>query len=413
MYLDGKYQGPYDDAFPPDFSPDGRHAGFPALKDGRGFYVVDGKPGEASDGPVPPAGLRFGGGDHVAYPVARRDGAFVVADGKPHPKVLRLDPASLAVSPSGGRVAYTASRTDHPGEEAVVVDGAVFRAYDRGSGVRVGPGTLTFSPDGKRLAYATEGPEATVVVDGADLRRHAGRGRAEQLTFSPDGKRLAYVWSQTGAADAADPAVVPAEVGAVRATVVIDGADQQTFDCYAIKAVHFSPDSKRLAYVVRTAKPGAKGIGYQAVVDGQAGPWYGWLGPGGPQFSPDSARVVYVAAGDSSEAGHGRSVLVDNGRERRHPYDLIGQPTFAPDGRLVYPAVINWQSRVVVDGVEAVCRPALGPGVLTGWGDPDTDAVTSGCGLVFAGTRTLRGGLHIPDKDRKYGQIVRVEMELE
>ena len=62
------------------------------------------------------------------------------------------------------------------------------------------------------------------------------------------------------------------------------------------------------------------------VVDGQAGPAYGAIGP--PVFSPDGKRVAYGA-----QKGEKTLVVVDG--QEGPEYDWVGDIVFSPDGKRV------------------------------------------------------------------------------
>jgi len=155
----------------------------------------------------------------------------------------------------------------------VVVDGqsiAELRYFD--------PGSLALSFDGKRVAYVVRedhGKKSWLVADGQRGPEYDLGGNPagiSEISFSPDGKRLAYV---LGKGDRKHPSSLP----------VVDGVAGQEYD--EVLHLAFSPDSRRVAYAARTGEQ------WKAVVDGQSGASYDDIF--GPTFSPDSKRVAYGA----------------------------------------------------------------------------------------------------------------------
>ena len=168
------------------------------------------------------------------------------------------------------------------------------------------------------------------------------------LVFSPDSNRLAYV---------------------VRADktqfAVVDGQEQKRYKAIYEGSLVFSPDSQRVAYVVEKDR----GRGYReavvktkfAVVDGQEEKQhYGDIRS--LVFSPDSQRLAYVA-----HVG-GKQFVLANEQEDKH-YDKIDKESlvFSPDHeRLAYVALVGQREFVVVDGQEeeqydSVWSPVFSP----------------------------------------------------
>lgn len=122
--------------------------------------------------------------------------------------------------------------------------------------------------------------------------------------------------------------------------VVVDGSRPRRVGCVRSGDPEFSPDSRRVAYAIRTDG------GVAVVVDGKTGPTYDDIGPG-RLFSADSRRVAYVVR-------RGRqSLLVVNGQEGT-TWDGIGAHVLSPAGdRTAFVARRGNRWCVVSDGRES------------------------------------------------------------
>lgn len=133
-------------------------------------------------------------------------------------------------------------------------------------------GSYAISPDGLRLAAAVKRAGWMVAVDEKEMGPY---DEIQGLHFSPDSRRLAF-YSRKGKIW----------------RVVLDGVEQPGFPPESIAAgmiiggqLTFSPDSLHLAYIAY----GARGSGH-VVVDGRAWPEYVRFGH--PIFSPNSEHVA-------------------------------------------------------------------------------------------------------------------------
>ena len=205
-----------------------------------------------------------------------------------------------------GRVAFS-SRTGSPanGRSKVLIGEEVISEHSE----NIVAGTI--GPDGRRLAFVACGKAAegcALMLDGKVARN----GAIENLTFGPNGVTLAYTERQAGGqsrvivGDQAGPLVdavtgpiifsadgqrhaYPAKLGA-KSVVVADGIVGPTFD--AVGGVHFSEDSKHLAYAA--TKDGANHI----VLDQVAG----------------RASFAWVTAPDFDSAGRTLRFVTQEGR---------------------------------------------------------------------------------------------------
>lgn len=193
--------------------------------------------------------------------------------------------------------------------------------------------SFVISPDCKRTAFANQDDSGTwVVVNDVPSKKYADL-IGQPLLFSPDGSRMACV------------AVTPQRD---KSFVVVDGKEWPPVHLVArSNSLHFSPDSKRLAFVC------GEGELSFLMVDGTNGPSYQVLGA--PKFSPDGQRLAYVATPRT-----GKHMLVVDGKAGAE-YDSISDPVFSPDSKHV--ACVcgrDGKRMVVVDGKEQRAYPEIG-----------------------------------------------------
>jgi dipeptidyl aminopeptidase/acylaminoacyl peptidase len=270
---------------------------------------------------------------------------------KPYDKIID---GTLAFSPDSMHLAYVAQTG---GKQFLIMDGEV--KYGDAQLIK----KLVFSPDSKRLAFAVESGKEHFVVADSKEEKHYDLIHPDSIVFSPDSRRLAY-----------------AAMSGIKQVVVVDGKEQVEFvppvkvetlpvegqesvkvptisvnDLKMVKTLAYSPDSKRLAYVVLA---GDKEF---LVVDGVEQKKYD--GVARPIFSPDSKRLAY-----SAKLNNQYFVVVDG--IAGNPYDIVGPPVFSPDGsRMAYIAKAKKDWFIVVDGVEGKhydaiakdCEPIFSP----------------------------------------------------
>lgn len=291
--VDGKEGKEYDriyDLFNPVFSGDSKRVAYIAttidkmkeklgmwsLKD---FVVVDGvegRPYELVESIVfSPDGRKL-----IYFPQPRWNRLTRVVvnevEGKEH------DYAEFATfSPDSSRLAYVAHKRikGQRGLHFAVVDGKEGKEFSEVSSVR-------FSPDSKHFAYRAKDGGTVVLVRDDGERKYAD---VELGPFSPDSRHLAYV----------------ARVGA-NWLVMVDGqkleslsSKEQSFS--PARDLAFSPDGKHLAYIRRSTN-------WTIVVDGHEVSQSSGVVVS-PVFSPDSKRLAFIVARD------GKSALVFGGQE--------------------------------------------------------------------------------------------------
>jgi len=147
----------------------------------------------------------------------------------------------------------------------------------------------------------------------------------QTLRISPDGRQIAGVVA----------------TGEDRVAIFINGKQSPEYDAIVLDSIHFSPDSRRIAYGARRDGHGI------VVVDGVEYPAGETCASGFPIFSPNSAHFLYVAV----QPGKAKMCVVMDGRPGA-PYDSImkGSPFFSPDGkRFAYVARDGDGGRIVLD----------------------------------------------------------------
>lgn len=169
--------------------------------------------------------------------------------------------------------------------QTIVVDGVEGKQYPLHSAYIEGP---FFSGNSKHFAYAVRGSDdtskkkkCTVLIDHQSIsERDEG---CRDFVLSPDGTRFAYIVDsrvQTEAFGNRDP------------YVVIDGKKGKMFAAPYVQYLSFSPDSKRVAYLVRTKQDDGEWF----VVDGENEGKHFTLIHWPFLFSPDSSKLTYTAS---------------------------------------------------------------------------------------------------------------------
>ena len=330
------------------FSPDGQHTAYAAEKDALWVVVLDGAEGEAFN-TVHDESITFGGAGRLAYVAGRGGKQMVVDRAAVHPAYDRVVEGSITFSPGGAHLAYCAA---DGGRAFVVFDGVAGPAYES-----VGP--VRFSRDDAHFAYAaSDGRDSLVIADGQVFARHEGAAsvRPASITFGIDA-RFAYVVAAAGGQRVvfdgaqgrpydrvfedsltfAGPPRVRLGYVARRGRlvrVVVDGAEVGSHEGVVPGTVRFSPNGRRVAYLVERVVPG-EGLRRCVAVDGAEGKLYHWVGEP-PVFSADGRHVAYAAERPKGDGSGFESVLVVDGAEAALAYPWIrGDLRFAADGRRI------------------------------------------------------------------------------
>lgn len=296
------------------FSKDGNHHAYVArvgeewvlYKDGQDFLHL----------PPPKYGqdfrLEFVGDDakHLLFARAGYPGYEFWVDGKQWPGTYisagtGLDSTDPIISPDGEHIAYPA-QIDRD-KRTLILDGKDAGYYGE---------KLQFTPDSKHLISVAQKPQGmSLLVDGKPLFNPK-----QLITYyvAPIGHHIAAVIGHHFP-DGTQGQVLIVDNKPVEATACKEG----------IKTVVFSPDAKHYAAVCANA-PNV----YWVVADGKKGQQYGQvalpvLGATVPSigYSPDSAKLVYVAFGG------GKNFMVVNGEESDDAFDFIGGYRFSADGK--------------------------------------------------------------------------------
>lgn len=347
----------YDEVRCPVFSPDSKRVGYPAWRDGKWMAVVDGVEGPPYDH-IDDTSFRFSPDSQAV--------AFRAARGRV--KVRRPEDRESGVAAST-LTPHRAHDIFEPREEReapivwpgglcgfsgdltyfLVVGGKEYPDTEKGTGA-------VLSPDFQHVAYADEDEKSgkqCVVRDGVRGRPYV---HIPWLGFSPDSRRLAFI-----VADAKPPDDASDRPPAGNWRLVIDGLEGKPYD--RIGAVYFSPDSRRVLYAARRGKKelvvvdGKEGKPYQAVTMGESIFAYRGRPSAIPWsvFSPDSAHVVFLThfTGEGGREGpvHWGVVVRDSHESRR--YDAALMARFSPDSQhLAWIACSRDEQCVVLDGVE-------------------------------------------------------------
>jgi hypothetical protein len=279
VVVDGKEGKLYDwiyDMFNPVFSPDGKHLAYVAGRKAltfsqmEEFVVIDGKELKhyaTADTPVfSPDSRRF------AYSAEKtwNRGMVVVADEKEQKTYHQI--VGEVFSPDSKRLAYQAMtlkdpKAKRPIWDFAVIDGREELAYDYA-------GDPVFSPDSAHHAYkAVEmaSNKPILVLDGAPLR--CGKAVPDHTPcFSPDSQHLACLAHKERTW-----------------MILMDGKLLDKDVGEFTRGLTFSPDGGYLAYVSHGEGDSESSI----VVNGHLLKAYEAVREG-PKFSPDGKRLVYV-----------------------------------------------------------------------------------------------------------------------
>lgn len=315
------------------FSPDSQHFAYIAREGEKWFVVQDGVEGKKYDD-IHDSLVFSPDSKRLAFVAQQGDERFVVVDGVEHKKYEMIAMLSLHYSPDSRYVAYAARQNKKwftvvnekegshywalyglfisPDSKRVAavgqneahkyfieIDGNVINSYDR-----VGTNLYFFSPDGKRYIFIAEkAGKWMTVIDGKEGRLFDNI-KHESLVFSPDGQHFAYIAVENG-----------------QEFVVVDEKLGPAY--YEVKNLSYNPIGQSFFYIAR------KGINYCAnlMMDNQIFDsnnvanvdWY--------YFSPDGKRIAYLVTVRK------KTLMVDKTQFATYPY--ITAMSFSPDSKKI------------------------------------------------------------------------------
>ncbi len=231
-------------------------------------------------------------------------------------------------SDDGSRCAVV---VDKGSRQSVYVDGQPGKVYQVTS-------LLKFSPDNQRVAYVAknENDKAVVVVDGSESPPY---DKVLFLQFSPVGHRLVYIARRGNQEFVVDDG----KEGPPCNNLTFSPEDED-----AGPPIRFSPDGKRLAYILGTSSEGNINLpnSFKMMVDGRQSPVYRRVSS--PLFSPDSKHIAYVVGGMMDP-----KQLVYDGAVDKKSYAVIERFQFSDDGKhYLYVGRAKDGYQVVIDGKE-------------------------------------------------------------
>jgi len=178
-------------------------------------------------------------------------------------------------------------------------------------------------------------PIRAVLDDGQEIKTYFEITTYDVPVVSPDGNRIAFGNS-------------PLFSGKGKAAIVADGIENGNFDKIGLQHIAFSPDSKKLAYLVKKtdqwiALVDGKEVGRFDSFSNESGLFFGF-----PFFSPDSQHVA--VAGNLNDRW---CVYVDGQKGKDYDGIIPNTPIFSPDSKkIAYGAKLNDKWCVVINESE-------------------------------------------------------------
>lgn len=303
IILDGKQQGPYEEAYGFVFSPDSQHYDYVAKKDGKFFNVYDGKKQKEYFALYYPTFSPDS--QHFAYLAddtgGQKEKLFLVLDNNEFRNYEYI--GIINFSPDSQHVADFGSDGK---SRFVIVDGKIesnFPPYILSG--------MVFSHNGDSVAYmAEDGERFAIVINGKKEESH---DLVEGFSFSPDDKHYTYVAAEEKVSSGGG--VMPSEELLYKKWfIVYDG--KKSVDYGYARAPVFSPDSQHFAYRIVGKN------GWTIVLDGKEGKAYKDKEIGAPLFSGDNQGLAYTNALGLDENMVLKYRLIINGKESKI-YDQI------------------------------------------------------------------------------------------
>ncbi|MEA3452925.1 MAG: hypothetical protein U9Q96_01135 [Patescibacteria group bacterium] len=319
LFLNEEKIGPYDIMYDLLFSPDSKNFAYVVQRGSEHFVVFNKQEGNSYETITD---LAFSSDSrHIAYMARKNNNWFAVLDGEQQKKYddkCYWNRTGPIFSPDSKSFAYCVKRDNN---YFVVMDGKEKGPYDFIS-------SIGFSADSKNFFYkATKGERSFVVLNGAEIG-----DRIERFVLSPNSKNFAYSFVAHNYMK-----------NSTESFVVLSGEKGESYNHKGlIFSLTFSPDSKRLVYVVE------EGFDYTCVANGEKGKTYLMINK--ITFSPNSEHLAYVA----ENRGEYKPFVVLDGKEMDLRYDYIFTDlVFTPDNKfLYYGALIGNELWWIVENVE-------------------------------------------------------------
>jgi len=277
--------------------------------------------------------------------------------------------SGFVFSPNGEKVAYAAAKQQGDKEFFVFVsNGKESKPYEHIS--LVSNPAIALGPNGEEVFVAEKEGKCVVVLNGKEIAFCGTSGYSQNPVFSKDG-HLAYLYFDFDG----------------NPSVVVDEKKGKTYKNAVIYSLVFSPDGKKIAYVVCQDQVFEQGGKCFVVVDGKEEKQYGGRGTNGIAFltfSTNGKVAYFVMQGDKrfivvdgvegksyddimrinfspteelaffAEKGENDFVVVYNGKESKSydNADNVSNFVFSKDGKLAYSASRKKNYFIVVDGQE-------------------------------------------------------------
>jgi len=273
LLLDGKEGPHFEEISYVTWSSDGRHIAYQGVEfqgffKSNEYYIVidnDVRKVDVNWGPI------FSGGDQPrpAYRYSIKNKEYVVIGEKefgPYPVLWPISSnQGIVFSADGKRFAFPI-RTEK-NKQALVIDDRVSQVYDT---IESSP---VFSEDGQHIAFIVrQGKEYSVILD--DKPVFTQKFPINVAVFF-DGQRLALI----------------AQNAKNQRAVFVDGVPGPFFK--NINYLTFSPNGKRITYVVETYYSESEGSRYAVIIDGKQD-LQEYQTIRGPVFTSDSQHLIYA-----------------------------------------------------------------------------------------------------------------------
>ncbi len=312
MFVNGADAGPSASVTMPVFSNSGAHLVYGAKRDTTWYLFLDGQ--KITEGDI-----------HIESPYFNSEGTLLVyAAQKDQNKPLQLIVSELAtkktvtaVDNCGTGLVLSPDKSQAAAIQQIDRQQRVARlTLNKASDIKFGQiydivGNLTFSPDGKNLAYiGIRGGKRFIVLNSKENALPEGN-IPFGLQIFPNGQGVACLLATQGGF----------RVHQAFSSILLP---QQPYD--EAEGLVVSPDSRRVAFAAR------RGDSWFIIENGVEGPVFDRAVS--PKYSPDGSMLVYRVRKDNK-----RFVVVTNLKgqiiKQFQPYEMIQEPVFSSDGKVV------------------------------------------------------------------------------